>query len=386
MRRCLLLLAAFSLPSLAQAQEAVPKSVLAWHARNVRMLPMLYQVVPGSPFAGGGSGGGSSGPCALNAAQTPDTYFCGTDTLGNSFIFAEAADGAFDFAHAQATDPTVFIHSHNQNTTQWVSLSHNGTNANFGTGTGSILVSSAGTLMAAVNGSTGEVNLRSTAKLGFSSTTSPQTDVADAFFTREAAATVQMGVDVNGAAVAQTLKAHDGITGSNIVGANLTLASGRGTGNAAASSVHLQVPAMLATGTTAQVLADRWVACESKTLSNTTATLTNIASVALASNSGGAARISVSVRCDDGTNFDSDMVTSYVAFVNKATVVTIGTPVTTVTAAANNSGSCTVAPTFTAGTNSVDINVTPVIAVITPTTVTAAVNIENFGIGAVTCK
>lgn len=352
---------------------------MAWHARN----SMLFQVIPGSPFGGGGGSAGPTQLCLLNLAQTPDTNYCSTNVLSNSFIFAEAADSGFDFAHAAATDPTVFVHSHNQSTTQWLGLMHDGTLGYVMTGTGSLVLQIAGNprLLVGTNGpvvrNDGSMNWVS----GTDTTVAPDTILG-----RDAAATIQMGADVNGAAVAQTLKASDGITGSNIVGANMTLASGRGTGNAAASSVHLQVPAMLATGTTAQVLADRWVACESKTLSNTTATLTNIASVALASNSGGAVRITVSVRCDDGTNFDSDVVTSYVGFVNKAGALTIGTAVSTATAAANNSGSCTVAPTFTAGTNSVDINVTPVIAVITPTTVTGAVNIETFGTGAVTCK
>lgn len=325
------------------------------------------------------------GKLEWNTTQTPDSNLFLTGSTSNAWVFAEAADNTFDFAHAAATDPTLFIHSHNQSTTQWLGLYNDGTYGYVDSGTnGGVLVRAAGTGYLNVNANDNSLRINSAAQIGW--TNSFPGTANDTLLTREAAATIQMGLDVNGAATAQTLKAHDGITGSNIAGANLTLASGRGTGNAAASSVHIQTPSMLATGTTAQTLVDRFVACESKTLSNTTATLTNIATVSVPSNSGGAARITVSVRCDDGTNFDSDLVTSYAAFVNKAGTLTIGTAVTTGTAAANNSGSCTVAPTFTAGTNSVDINVTPVITTITPTTTTAAVNIENFGTGSVTCK
>lgn len=337
------------------------------------------------PLAFGTAADNTRPAILFNTTETVDTGMLLTGTVSNHWVIAENQDKTFDFAHAAATNPTLFLHSANQSTTQWLSFAHDGTNSLIASGAGHIDFLPAGVDTFAVDSVNNEGRVKSTAKLGFSSNT-PAGSASDAFFMRETTAIIQMGADVNGAAVAQTFKAPDAITGSNVKGGDFTVASGRGTGNAAASSVHIQVPSMLGTGTTAQVLADRFVACETKTLSNTSAVTTNIASVALASNSGGGVRISVSVRCDDGTNFDSDVVTSYVAFVNKATVLTIGTAVTTASAGANNSGSCTVAPTFTAGTNSVDINVTPVIGTITPTTTTAAVNIETFGVGAVTCK
>lgn len=175
-------------------------------------------------------------------------------------------------------------------------------------------------------------------------------------------------------------------TDSNVAGAQASVSPGAGTGTGAGAKAVVNRNNMGATGTAAQIQSPAFVACESKTLSNTTGTATAIANVALASNSAGAARITVSVRCNDGTNFDSDIVTSYAAFVNKATVVTVGTAVTTASAAANNSGSCTVAPTWVANGNGIDIKVTPVIGTIVPTTVTAVVNVENFGAGAVTCN
>jgi hypothetical protein len=81
--------------------------------------------------------------------------------------------------------------------------------------------------------------------------------VFDLFLYREAAATLQMGADVNGAAVAQTFKAHDGVTGTDIAGANLILAGGRGTGAGAVGNLIFQTSTLLGSGTTAQTLATR---------------------------------------------------------------------------------------------------------------------------------
>lgn len=79
----------------------------------------------------------------------------------------------------------------------------------------------------------------------------------DTVLTREGAAIIQMGLDVNGPPVTQTLKSHDGITGTDVVGATLQLASGRGTGAGAVSSLIFQTPTVLGSGTTAQSLATR---------------------------------------------------------------------------------------------------------------------------------
>jgi len=68
-----------------------------------------------------------------------------------------------------------------------------------------------------------------------------------------AAATAQFGVDVNGAAVSQTLQAANGITGTNVAGGNITIQAGKGTGTGAISSVILRSPTLGTTGTTAQV-------------------------------------------------------------------------------------------------------------------------------------
>jgi len=101
------------------------------------------------------------------------------------------------------------------------------------------------------------VQAASNTLIGFSSTTNA-TGTADAFLNRGgAAATIQMGVNVNGAPVNQTFKAHNGITGTDVSSASLTIASGVGTGAGAVSQVLIQTPTALGSGTTAQSLTTR---------------------------------------------------------------------------------------------------------------------------------
>lgn len=75
-----------------------------------------------------------------NTAQTVDGLYLGLSAAQNTFIIAEAADKAFDFAHGAATNPTVFVHSAAQNTTQWISLAHNQTDGVITTGAGDLLL------------------------------------------------------------------------------------------------------------------------------------------------------------------------------------------------------------------------------------------------------
>lgn len=68
-----------------------------------------------------------------STSQTPDSWQFGTSADSNAIIIMEKADiGAFDFAHPLQTEPTIFIQSQNQNTSQWLSLKWNA--INFSTG------------------------------------------------------------------------------------------------------------------------------------------------------------------------------------------------------------------------------------------------------------
>lgn len=79
-----------------------------------------------------------------NTTQTVDGWYFGTATGQNTLIIAEIGDIAYDFAHGAQINPTVFIHSAAQNTTQWLSLAHDQTNAIIASGVGDILFTAAG--------------------------------------------------------------------------------------------------------------------------------------------------------------------------------------------------------------------------------------------------
>lgn len=106
-----------------------------------------------------------------------------------------------------------------------------------------------------ITGTSG-VDVNATGAFRFSSGTAGS-GAADTFIVREAAATIQMGNDVNGAAVAQTIKACDGITGTDIAGCDQIVAGGRGTGAGAPGNLRFQTATTLGTGTTAQTLTTR---------------------------------------------------------------------------------------------------------------------------------
>jgi hypothetical protein len=72
--------------------------------------------------------------------QTPNTNLICTGNISNHFVICEYADRAYDFSHAQATNPTLFIHSASQSTTEWLSLAHDQTHARLLTGTGAFCV------------------------------------------------------------------------------------------------------------------------------------------------------------------------------------------------------------------------------------------------------
>jgi len=68
----------------------------------------------------------------------PDQGDTGSYTMANYLILAGDSNVNYDFGHAPQTNPTLFIHSANQNQTQWLGLTHNGTNGLITSGTGEI--------------------------------------------------------------------------------------------------------------------------------------------------------------------------------------------------------------------------------------------------------
>lgn len=74
----------------------------------------------------------------VNSNETPPTWYWGTGTVSNHIVIGEYADRTYDFAHALATNPTLFIHSANQSTAEWISAAHDQTNGVLATGAGGL--------------------------------------------------------------------------------------------------------------------------------------------------------------------------------------------------------------------------------------------------------
>jgi hypothetical protein len=85
---------------------------------------------------------GSSNDSTLqySTVQTADAVLWGLSSDSNSILFVEDGDSGYDFAHSAQTNPTVFVHSANQSTTEWLSAAHNQTNGVIDCGTGVVLV------------------------------------------------------------------------------------------------------------------------------------------------------------------------------------------------------------------------------------------------------
>lgn len=60
--------------------------------------------------------------CKFNTQQTPDTVTCSLGTTSRALVVIERGDENFDFAHANPTHPTIFVHSTTQNANEWISL------------------------------------------------------------------------------------------------------------------------------------------------------------------------------------------------------------------------------------------------------------------------
>jgi hypothetical protein len=211
---------------------------------------------------------------------------------------------------------------------------------------------------------------------------------ADVFLSRAAAANWQIGAANAASPVAQTVsfQGSRGGTDSNVAGTASQVQSSLGTGNAAGAQLSLSRAVMGGSGTTQQAAAHAFTVCESKTLSNTSATTTTVATIGAASNSAGGLTAFITVTASDGTNFDAETQSLNVSFVNKAGTFTISTPTITTSSPASNSGSTTIGATVTGASSLISLKVTPVFTTIVPTTVTVYVEIHNHSAGAVACQ
>jgi hypothetical protein len=119
---------------------AVPESPFSnnWAGQqNMANLLLLGNAVP--MWFGGDL---ASGIMSYDTAQVPSSVVFKMSG-NNGFIFGARANTG-SYAHAAQTNPTLFLHSVNQSTTQWLSMAHDGTSGVLQTGAGNLNLNSAG--------------------------------------------------------------------------------------------------------------------------------------------------------------------------------------------------------------------------------------------------
>jgi len=75
--------------------------------------------------------------------QTNDSAVWGLGDTSKSILFCDTADRNYDFAHANQTNPTIFVHSANQSANEWLSISHDQTDGVVSSGSGLKLLTGA---------------------------------------------------------------------------------------------------------------------------------------------------------------------------------------------------------------------------------------------------
>jgi hypothetical protein len=184
------------------------------HALRLALALLLALALPGTALAGNGDWIRHTGPS-----------FTGTLSTGQ-FLPPAGAVGAPSYSWAQDPDTGIYQHA-----VASIDFSINGVR--------NVAFQSASIF-----------HLSANPALRFGAT-------SDTILQREGAAIWQSGADVNGAVTAQTFKACDGVTGTDIAGCNQIIAGGRGTGAGTPGNVIFQTAPALGTGTTPQVLATR---------------------------------------------------------------------------------------------------------------------------------
>ena len=83
-------------------------------------------------------GSGSDSFLCYYVSLTPDSLVMGLSADSRGLTIVDKTNYAFAWNHALQTNPTIFIHSVNQSTTQWISLTHNQTDGVIDCGTGTL--------------------------------------------------------------------------------------------------------------------------------------------------------------------------------------------------------------------------------------------------------
>jgi hypothetical protein len=248
--------------------------------------------------------GDTYGRIVFSSSQSPaGAIQVGTGTSNNNVIIHESQDYSFNFGHAAQVDPTLWVHSHNQSTTQWTSLSHNGTDTLFQSGTG-------GLRLQGFAGSTGQgypVVSTNNLFLHFSDISGLTTRI-------------RFG-NVGNPAVGGELSAAWANGVANSVGGPLAIGPGEGYGSAVPALLRFTGDAVVAGigGGIVHPEVDRMILTGTKVLVNNTAT--TVMNLALASNSVAAGSLHYACEVFNGT--DVQVETGAISWMvsNKAGVI-----------------------------------------------------------------
>ena len=329
-------------------------------AINTTLLPSAVDTVAlGStslPFTIGYLGESSSlfGAIGWNKNVTNHDLTVQTDSTNRRVLLIDKANIGFNYAAANASHPTLTIFSVNQNTTQHIDISHNGTNGVITTGTGALDLSGPSMVIAAAGSAstptyvytggttTGSFLATSSAvgfassgtdkwlyggsgitvinsyQIGWSSNTSSLT-APDLILTRSAAATLQLGAANAASPVAQILQSQGsrGGTDTDTAGGSLTIHPGTGTGTGGSGDMIVQAAEAGSTGSTANTQQDRVrIVAKAKSVTNNSAT--SILAFTLASGSNAGGNIDYCVESTNGTDFQTVCGIVAVACTNKA--------------------------------------------------------------------
>jgi hypothetical protein len=167
------------------------------------------------------------------------------------------------------------------------------------------------------------------------------------------------------------------LTGTNVVGKDLVLGTGLGTGNSTPGHIKLQAPSFSTTsGSTAQTQTTEYVV-HKKAGSTTSATATNMFNLALAASQTGGFQIVVHVETTQATPQNCSTTETFNAVVqNTAATITSQTTAGTIGTICST-GTLTLAAAFSAANPSI-FSVTPTWTTIVPTGVIITVEIHNL--------
>jgi len=85
-------------------------------------------------------GSGDNSHLIYSTSDDNNLLKLGISSDSNSFLICESEDTGFNFAHSVQTNPTLFIHSENQATDEWISLSHDSTDGIINVGKGKVKI------------------------------------------------------------------------------------------------------------------------------------------------------------------------------------------------------------------------------------------------------